>query len=71
MLSKADQGSLFKGDIKFEVSKELNGDEREYATSNIERYYRLGTIDDITKIYSLYSGYIHGTLYRPDKSFKL
>ena len=37
-LNKEDKGPLFREDIKFGVSKELFGDDRETALSNIERF---------------------------------
>ena len=51
-LNKEDKGPLFREDIKFGVSKELFGDDRETALSNIERFYELGSHDGIT-VYSL------------------
>ena len=64
-LNREDKGPLFKEEIKFGVSKELFGDDRETALSNIERFYELGRVG-IT-VYSLDSVQIHGTLYKPDK----
>lgn len=65
-LNKEDEGPLFREEVKFGVSKELFGDDRETALSNIHRFYELGSHDGIT-IYSLDSVNVHGTLYKPDK----
>lgn len=65
-LNREDKGPLFREEIKFGVSKELFGDDRETALSNIERFYELGRVNGIT-VYSLDSVQIHGTLYKPDK----
>ena len=51
---------------KFGVSKELFGDDRETALSNIHWVYELGSHDVIT-VYSLDSVNVHGTLHKPDK----
>ena len=64
--NKEDEGPLFREEVKFGVSKELFGDGRETALSNIHRFYELGSHDGIT-IYSLDSVNVHGSLYKPDK----
>lgn len=42
--NREDKGFFFKEEIKFGVSKELFGDDRDIVLLNIERFYELGRV---------------------------
>ncbi|KAK2555549.1 hypothetical protein P5673_022892 [Acropora cervicornis] len=67
MLGRDDPGPLFKDEVKFGNSKELQGSDCQDAMSDIKRFYDLGINWDLTKVYSVDSVCIHGTLYKPDQ----
>ena len=65
--SKADQGPIFRKEMSFGYTKALFGEEKDIVVTTVERFTGVGSLCDVTEIYSLDSVKIHGTLYKPDK----
>ena len=69
MLGRDDPGPLFKDEVKFGNFKELQGSDCQDAMLDLKRLYDLDINWDVTKVYSLDSVCIHGTLYKPDQHY--
>lgn len=65
-VSKEDHGPIFRKEMAFGSAKVLLGEDMENVVTNVERFTGVGSLCDVTEIYSLGSVQIHGTLYKPD-----
>ena len=66
--SEEDHGPIFRKEMAFGSAKALFGEDKENVVINVERFTGVGSLRDVTEIYSLNSVQIHGTLYKTDNN---